>query len=37
LFEGFNEEGIEVIPFLEAHFVIVISIGSLENEFDFTE
>lgn len=35
--ERFNEEREEILPFLEADFVVVISVGSLENEFDFSE
>jgi len=35
--ERFNEESKEIIPFLERDFVIVISISSLENKFDFSE
>jgi len=35
--ERFNEESEKISPFLEADFVVVVSIGSLEKKFDFSE
>jgi len=37
LLEGLNEESVEVFPFLETDFVIVVSVGSLEKKLNFSE
>lgn len=37
LLERLNEESVEVFPFLETDFVIVVSVGSLEKKLNFSE
>jgi len=36
-FKGLHEESVKIVPLLETDFVVVVSVGSLENKFDFSE
>jgi len=36
-FKGLHEESVKIVPLLETDFVVMVSVGSLENKLNFSE